>query len=90
MDLNNPSSLAEEKLTVAPKGPMAISDTSVVYGCEDRLCNFDFATKKSKLVSDESSTETTSVAWITWRKNAYVLANISGKLTLLRRPDLLL
>jgi hypothetical protein len=90
MDLNNPSSLAEEKLTVAPKGPMAISDTSVVYGCEDRLCNFDFATKKSKLVSDESSTETTSVAWITWRKNAHVLANISGKLTLLRRPDLLL
>ena len=90
MDLNNPSSLTEEKLNVAPKGPLTISDTSVIYGCEDRLCNFDFATKRSKLVSDESTAQTSSVTWITWRKNAYVLANISGKLTLLKRPDLLL
>ena len=87
MDLNNPSSLSEERLNVAPKGPLAISDTSVIFGCEDRLCNFDFATKKSKLVSDESTADTSSVAWISLRKNDYALANISGKLTLLKRPD---
>jgi len=87
MDLNNPESLLEEKLNVAPKGPIAISDDLVIYGCEDRLCNFDLLTRKSKLVSDASTAKTSELAWITWKKGTYAIANISGKLSLLKRPE---
>jgi hypothetical protein len=87
MDLNNPSSLVEEKLNVAPKAPIAISDMSVIYGCEDRLCNFDLSTRKSKLASEDSTTKTSKIAWITIKERSYALANASGKLSLLRRPD---
>ncbi|MFZ9926436.1 MAG: hypothetical protein ACO3FB_01440 [Candidatus Nanopelagicaceae bacterium] len=87
MDLNNPSSLVEEKLNVAPKAPIAISDMSVIYGCEDRLCNFDLSTRKSKLASEDSTTKTSKIAWITIKERSYALANASGKLSLLKRPD---
>lgn len=87
MDLNNPSSLVEEKLNIAPKAPIAISDMSVIYGCEDRLCNFDLSTRKSKLASEDSTTKTSKIAWITIKQINYALANTSGKLSLLKRPD---
>jgi hypothetical protein len=87
MDLNNPESLLEEKLNVAPKGPIAISDDSVIYGCEDRLCNFDLLTRKSKLVSEAPTAKTSELAWITWKKGTYAIANISSKLSLLKRPE---
>jgi hypothetical protein len=87
MDLNNPESLLEEKLNVAPKGPIAISDDLVIYGCEDRLCNFDLLTRKSKLASDAPTAKTSELAWITWKKGTYAIANISGKLSLLKRPE---
>ena len=86
MDVNDPQSLLEERLSVAPKAPLAISPSSIIYGCEDRLCNFDLATRKSKLVSEESTANTTSISWITWKKTSYALANVSGKLSLLKQP----
>ena len=86
MDLNDPQSLLEEKLNVGPKGPLAVTEKSVVYGCEDRLCNFDFTSRKSKLVSDEPTSKTSSISWITWKRASYLLANISGKLSLLKEP----
>ena len=88
MDINDPSSLVEEKLNVAPKTPIAISEKSVIYGCEDRLCNFDLETRKSKLVSEQSTAKTSRIAWINWKKSTYAIANISGKLSLLQRPEL--
>ena len=88
MDVNDPQSLLEERLSVAPKAPLAISPSSIIYGCEDRLCNFDLATRKSKLVSEESTANTTSISWITWKKTSYALANVSGKLSLLKQPGL--
>jgi hypothetical protein len=60
---------------------------SVIYGCEDRLCNFDLSTRKSKLASEDSTTKTSKIAWITIKERSYALANASGKLSLLRRPD---
>ena len=87
MDLNNPESLLEEKLAVAPRGPIAISAESVIYGCEDRLCNFDLQTRRSKLVSEASTNKTSDVTWIVWKKSTYAIANVSGRLSLLRRPE---
>ncbi len=87
MDLNDPTSLVEEKLNVAPKSPIAISEKSVLYGCEDRLCNFDLATRRSKLVSEQSTAKTSKLAWITLKQVGYALANVSGKLSLLKRPE---
>ena len=87
MDLNDPTSLVEEKLNVAPKSPIAISEKSVLYGCEDRLCNFDLATRKSKLASEQSTAKTSKLAWITLKQEGYALANVSGKLSLLKRPE---
>jgi hypothetical protein len=87
MDLNDPSSLVEEKLNIAPKAPIAISEKSVIYGCEDRLCNFDLSTRKSKLVSEDSTAKTSKIAWITIKQRSYALSNVSGKLSLLKRPD---
>ena len=88
MDLNDPKSLTEERLNVAPKSPLAISESSIIYGCEDRLCNFNLESRKSKLVSEESTTKTSEVAWIVWKKSTYALANVAGKLSLLQRPEL--
>jgi len=87
MNLNDPTSLVEEKLNVAPKAPIAISENSVIYGCEDRLCNFDLATRKSKLVSEESTIKTSKIAWINLKQVVYALANTSGRLSLLKRPE---
>lgn len=86
MDLNEPASLLEAKLNVAPKGPIAISDDSIIYGCEDRLCDFDTVARKSKLVSEESTAMTSEIAWLIWKKTIYALANVSGRLSLLKRP----
>jgi hypothetical protein len=86
MDVNDPASLLQEKLNVAPKAPLAISENSIIYGCEDRLCNFDLSTRKSKLVSEESTSKTSAIAWITWKKVNYAVANVGGKLSLLKRP----
>ena len=87
MNLNDPTSLVEEKLNVAPKAPIAISENSVIYGCEDRLCNFDLATRKSKLVSEESTVKTSKIAWINLKQVIYAVANTSGRLSLLKRPE---
>ena len=87
MDLNDPESLLEDKLSVAPKGPLAISEGSIIYGCEDRLCNFDLSNRRSKLVSEEPTTKTSDVSWIVWKKATYAIANVSGKLSLLKRPE---
>ena len=87
MDLNDPTSLVEEKLNVAPKSPIAISEKSVIYGCEDRLCNFDLSTRKSKLASEQSTAKTSKLAWITLKQEVYALANAAGKLSLLKRPE---
>jgi len=87
MDLNNPASLVEEKLNVAPKGPISLSDKSVIYVCEDRLCDFDLVSRKSKLVSEITTAKTSRVQWLTWKKSLYAIANISSKLSLLKRPE---
>jgi hypothetical protein len=87
MDLNNPSSLVEEKLNVPPKGPISISEKSIIYVCEDRLCDFDLATRKSKLVSEMTTAKTSRLQWITWKRAQYALASVSGKLSLLKRPE---
>ena len=86
MDLNNPNSLVEERLNVAPKSPIAISDSSLIYGCEDRLCNFDLQTKRSTLVSEQSTLKTSRISWITWKNSLYALASNSGRLMLLKKP----
>lgn len=88
MDLNDPESLVEEKLNVAPKSPIAISESSVIYGCEDRLCNFDLAGRKSKLVSEASTAKTSAIRWFAWKKSVYAIAGVSGKLSFLKRPEL--
>ena len=86
MDINDPTSLVEEKLNVAPKAPLAISEKSVIYGCEDRICDFDLSTRKSKLVSEQSTAKTSKLVWMTWKKSLYALGNINGRLSLLQRP----
>ena len=86
MNLNDPNSLVEERLNVAPKAPIAITDTSLIYGCEDRLCNFDLETKRSTLVSEQSTLKTSRISWITWKNSLYALASNSGRLMLLKKP----
>jgi hypothetical protein len=72
----------------APSGPLNIDSSSLLFGCQERLCSVTLDTDASKqamkLASNSRAFAGTDVTWITVKKVRYALASVDGKLTLLK------
>jgi hypothetical protein len=67
-----------------PNSPMAIDESSLLFGCELRLCALNRTNKTISLVSRNQMTVGSKSSWITINKTRYALAGVSGKLTLFK------
>jgi hypothetical protein len=67
-----------------PNSPMAIDESSLLFGCELRLCALNRSNKSISLVSRNQMTVGAKSSWITINKTRYALAGVSGKLTLFK------
>lgn len=72
-----------------PGAYLAIDGKTIIFNCQNRLCALDTAKKDSgqgaiRLVRSTQSTEPTQSAWVSVNKVKYLLATVSGKLTLLK------
>jgi hypothetical protein len=67
-----------------PNSPMAIDESSLLFGCELRLCALNRSNKTISLVSRNQMTVGSKSSWVTINKTRYALAGVSGKLTLFK------
>lgn len=70
----------------APSSPIAVDESAIIFGCEDRICTFNKVDKTFNLISGTSATSAKSTAWITINKIKFALIASEGKLTLFRKP----
>jgi hypothetical protein len=70
----------------APSSPIAVDESAIIFGCEDRICAFNKVDKTFNLVSATSAASAKSTAWITINKVKFALIASDGKLTLFRKP----
>ncbi|MBC7462970.1 MAG: fibronectin type III domain-containing protein [Actinobacteria bacterium] len=72
----------------SPSSPMSIDATSLLFGCQERICatklDADPTKQSIKLVSNSRMVPDMDVLWITIKKIRYALASVDGKLTLLK------
>jgi len=68
-----------------PGSPIALDGSGIIFGCQERLCNFNKADQTINLVSGSKISESKSVAWITLNKVRFALISSEGKLTLFRK-----
>ncbi len=62
---------------------------TIVFNCQDRLCALDTSKKAQgqsaiRLIKSTQGSEPTQSAWVTIKKVKYLLATVSGKLSLLK------
>ncbi len=69
-----------------PSSPIAVDDSAIIFGCQDRLCTFNKADQTINLISGTSATEAKSTAWVTVNKVKFAVLASGGKLTLFRKP----
>ena len=69
-----------------PNGPIAVDNSGIIFGCEERLCAYNKLDQTINLISSANSSSTKSAGWITLNKRKYALAANNGKLTLFKRP----
>jgi hypothetical protein len=70
----------------APSSPIAVDESAIIFGCEDRICAFNKVDKTFNLVSATSAASAKSTAWITINKVKFALIASDGKLTSFRKP----
>jgi hypothetical protein len=86
MDSVAPPSTSKTDYFGTPGGPIAVDNTSIIFGCQDRLCIYNKNDKTIELISSSSVKGAKSATWITLNKVKYALAASDGKLTLFRKP----
>ena len=72
-----------------PSGGILLDGSSIVFGCQDRLCSVD--TKKVslgqgaiRLLRSVQDAETTQSTWVVLKKTKYLIAGMNGKIVLLK------
>ncbi|MTA72140.1 MAG: fibronectin [Actinobacteria bacterium] len=72
-----------------PSGGILLDGSSIVFGCQDRLCSVD--TKKVslgqgaiRLLRSVQDAETTQSTWVVLKKTKYLVAGMNGKIVLLK------
>jgi hypothetical protein len=68
----------------APNQPLAISSTTLLYGCQARLCAINLTTKRQMLVSDKDANGTRSAAFATVANKSGVLVGLNHALVFLK------
>jgi hypothetical protein len=69
-----------------PSSPLAVDNTGIIFGCQQRLCVLNKIAKTISLISTQSYAAPSSVDWLTVKGIKYVVVGSNGKLTLLRQP----
>jgi len=70
----------------APSAPVAVDNSAVIFGCEDRLCVYNKNDQTINLISTETVKDAKSATWITINKVKFALVASGGKLALFRKP----
>jgi hypothetical protein len=72
----------------APTAPLSVENRTLAFGCAGRLCSLDLnaqlAKPKIKLISNPINLNRVQNVWVTVNKVRYDVANVAGKITLLR------
>ena len=69
-----------------PSAPVAVDNSAIIFGCQDRLCAYNKSDQTINLVSTTSISDAKSAIWITLNKMKYVVAASDGKLALFKKP----
>ena len=68
----------------APASPIAIDNTSLLFGCQKRLCMLNKFDQVIKLVTDQTITDNSRTDWLTIGKTRYAVIGASGQLKIFR------
>jgi len=69
-----------------PGSPIAVDASGIIFGCQERLCNFNKADQTFNLITGLNMKNAKSASWITINKKKYALVASGGKLTLFKKP----
>ena len=86
MDSVLPPSTAKTDYFGTPSGPIAVDNSAIIFGCQDRLCAYNKGDKTINLISNGSVKGAKSATWITLNKIKFALVANDGKLALFRKP----
>ena len=86
MDSVAPPSTSKTDYFGAPSAPVAVDNSAVIFGCEDRLCVYNKNDQTIDLISTETVKDAKSATWITINKVKFALVASGGKLALFRKP----
>ena len=67
-----------------PSLPLTTNGSSILFGCNLRLCAINTSDQTISLVSGGDFSSTSEVAWITILGKRYALAGVAGKLSLFK------
>jgi len=85
-DFALPASTAKTDYFGTPSSPIAVDNSAIIFGCQDRLCSYNKNDQTINLISNVSVKDAESATWITLNKIKYALVASAGKLTLFRKP----
>lgn len=68
----------------SPNAPLGLNGTTIITGCQKRLCAIDTITKKVTLVSGWQGEDPIQNGWITISGLRYLVAGINGQLVALK------
>ena len=68
----------------APGQLLALSNTTLVYGCQGRICALNLTTKRQSLVSDQDESATRSAAFATVAGRSGLIVGLKHRLAFLR------
>jgi hypothetical protein len=86
MDSVLPPSTTKTDYFGTPSGPIAVDNSAIIFGCQDRLCAYNKGDKTINLISNGSVKGAKSATWITLNKIKFALVASDGKLALFRKP----
>ena len=86
MDSVAPPSTSKTDYFGAPSAPVAVDNSAIIFGCEDRLCVYNKNDQTINLISTETVKDAKSATWITINKVKFALVASGGKLALFRKP----
>jgi hypothetical protein len=86
MDLVAPPSSSKTDYFGTPSAPVAVDNSAIIFGCEDRLCVYNKNDRTINLISNTTIKDSKSATWITINKVKFALVASAGKLTLFRKP----
>ena len=69
-----------------PSAPVAVDDSAIIFGCQDRLCAFNKSDQTINLITGTSAADANSSGWISINKIKYAIFSSGGKLALFRKP----